>query len=76
MIQVSTCVELLSGPLKAVILMTELAGRQGFKTYVVLRAGRGDDDGIRLRVLENNPLEHSQTRRVHSLTARGLSVLN
>src|SRR5579862_240748 len=63
----SPALELFPSPFEAVILVPELAGGGRFEAYVVLRIRCGDDDGVRLRVLENNSLEGRQTRRIEVL---------
>src|SRR5580698_1122023 len=59
--------ELFPSPFEAMVLMPELAGGERFKAHVVLRIRRGDDDRVRLRVLEDNSLESRQARRIEVL---------
>src|SRR6266480_2555784 len=59
--------ELQACPLKAMILMAQMAGGQRRKFDVVLNVRRGDHDRSRFREMEDDPLEGSESGRIEML---------
>ena len=56
--------ELFPSPLKPMVLVAELAGRQSVELHVVFRVGCGHHDCFRVRCFEKHRLERGQSSRV------------